>query len=150
MAIHTNTRRPLFRVPNRKPVIVSVASAALGAAATVAVIAGWSAFGPGQAVNASDRATTATSASVSTRPNYPASREGVRGQVDSDSPLVAAVEGAQPIRRQPNYPASREGVRGHVAADASLVAAAEGMQPIGPQPNYPASRERVRGHVAEE
>ena len=110
MALHTPTRRTLIRVPNRQPMLISVASAAFGAAATVAVIAGWSAFGPGHAANASGQATLA---SASTARSYPASRDGVRGPVDTDSPFVAAL----PVSRQPNYPASREGVRGPVSVD---------------------------------
>ncbi len=136
MTFHTTTRRPLFRVPNRRPLLISVASAAFGAAATVAVIAGWSAFGPGHAANAAGQTTSASALSLR---SYPASREGVRGPVDTDASLVNAL----PIGRQTNYPASREGVRGPVDTDSSFVAAVSAST----LPNFPASREGVRGPV---
>ncbi len=81
MALHTTTRRTLIRVPNRQPLLISAVSAVFGAAATVAVIAGWSAFGPGHSADASG---PATFASASTQPSYPASREGVRGPVSPE------------------------------------------------------------------
>ncbi|MBE0611574.1 MAG: hypothetical protein IH609_19495, partial [Dehalococcoidia bacterium] len=80
-------------------------------------------------------------------PLYPASREGVRGHVDIDPPLVAAGESVRSTSRLPNYPASREGVRGHVDIDPPLVAASESARSTSRLPNYPASREGVRGHV---
>ena len=110
MTYHTATRRPLSWGPNRKPLLISAASAAFGAAATVAVIAGWSAFGPVHTASATGRA---TSASAAIQPGYPTSREGVRGPVDSDPTFVAAAV-AQPVSRQVSFPASREGVRGPV------------------------------------
>ncbi len=114
--------------------LISAASAAFGAAATIAVIAGWSAFGPGHAANAAGQTTSASALSLR---SYPASREGVRGPVDTDSPFVATLS----ISRQPNYPASREGVRGPVDSDSSF-ASTSGL------PSYPASREGVRGPVS--
>ncbi len=73
MTILSAIRRPLLRVPSRQPMLISAMSAAFGAAATVSVIAGWSAFGPVNGANASGQT---TSASASTLRSYPASRDG--------------------------------------------------------------------------
>ena len=82
------------------------------------------------------------------QPNYPASREGVRGHVDVDDVLGGMVVSSetQPVTHQPNYPASREGVRGHIDVE-DVLAISSGSQAISHQPNYPASREGARGHV---
>ncbi len=143
MTYHTTARGPLLRVPNRKSLLISAAGAALGAAATVAVMAGWSAFGPVQEASASGRTTTAISVNVPVQPHYPASREGVRGQVFADDSIAAHTAVSAAV--QPHYPASREGVRGPVSPDDATGAAAAMSVPI--QPHYPASREGVRGQV---
>jgi hypothetical protein len=116
MTFQTTIRRQLFWGLDRRPLVVAATGAVFGAAATIAVIAGWSAFGPVDAAEAAGRTSAAASTSGATEPNYPASREGVRGPIDVDSGFVAA-EVAQTIDEQPNYPASREGVRGPISPD---------------------------------
>jgi hypothetical protein len=115
MTFHTTIRQP-FRGLDRRPLVVAGTGALFGAVATIAVIAGWSAFGPGPASETADQTSAAAITSSATEPNYPTSREGVRGPIDVDSGFVAP-EVTQTVREQPNYPASREGVRGPIAPD---------------------------------
>lgn len=145
MTYQTTTRRILPRVPNWRPVIIAAASAAFGAAAAVAVMAGWSAFGPVHAARASGQAAITMPAGAPVERHYPASREGLRGQVFSDDPIAAAAAISAPV--QPHYPGSREGVRGQVFSDEPIGATA--ASGAGVQGRYPASREGVRGPVAE-
>ena len=101
--------------------------------------------------DASSPAALPVPVSAAHQPNYPASREGVRGHIDVDDVLGALVLSSEPqtAAHQPNYPASRDGVRGHVDVEDVLGAMAVSgeTQSNTHEPNYPASREGVRGHI---
>lgn len=133
----------------RRTKILMALAGALGATVAIAGIGAYDALD----INDSDRPANTTNSLI---PNYPASRDGVRGHVDVDQPFVvdvpaapSPIEPVQPSARVPRYPASRDGVRGHVDSDpgTTLGVTRDPVQPSSHEPNYPASRDGVRGHV---
>jgi hypothetical protein len=99
---------------HRTKILMALAGA-LGATVAIAGIGTYDALD----INDSDPPANTTNRLL---PNYPASRDGMRGHVDLDAGLGLDVpdaplpgEPVQPSRPGPNYPPSRDGIRGHVA-----------------------------------
>jgi hypothetical protein len=147
MTYHPSSHHAPSWFPPTGHIALSVVSACLGAVIAFSATAGWAALQSQQ--EEPEPASAALLVPVGSRsdgPNYPASREGVRGHVDSDSSLVVVSTDTLASRRLSN-PASREGARGHVDSDSSLVASSS-ERLASRQANYPPSREGVRGQVS--
>lgn len=126
--------------------ILAALAGAITASIAVTAYAGWMVI--------DDDGGRPATISVQSNLSYPESRQGVRGQVDSDPSIrLGVTSGAvQPSSRESSYPASREGVRGHVDSDPSvqLGVTTDSVQPSARESKYPASRDGVRGPVTVE